>query len=255
MEGFVSTSPPPPPKKAAGAEPYRACHDGRGEREGLDDALGQERTAASGDRKFVGEGPVEVRHHRNAIRVDAEGDDALARSRCLVPFPRGEVAGVRVVEVERVDVPPARPGDDDDGALPALVEVTCPVVDDAVPVEDVKLHGRAAVRIQRQLLAPFIVVGVGVEDQIDLLSYEEIQDVRAGFACVLARADAVLVHPHDHPRDPRGSGLIEFLTPPLFRSEAWLGDPPVAETTPGNRETGACLLELVETLNKTVPAP
>src|SRR5207244_13254575 len=59
--------------------------------------------------------------------------------------------------------------------------------------------------------------------------------------------------PRDHHEILRG--IVQFLAPTLFRYEARLGDPHVAEITQGNREIGACLLELVETLHETVPGP
>jgi hypothetical protein len=59
-------------------------------------------------------------------------------------------------------------------------------------------------------------VVVSLENQIHLLLYQEAHQLLVDVAVVLAYAQAVLVHTHDHPGDVRGPGVVYSLRDPVI---------------------------------------
>src|SRR6267143_1477253 len=155
------------------------------------------------DRERVGIRSVEVGPHGNLRGAHVEGDDAFAVAERVRAHPFRNVRREVIAHVDVDEVPPAGACGDDDRTRATRVLSAGPVVHHAVRVVDVKLDTDAGVRIHGELLAALVVVVMGFEDQIDLATEEEIHDVLSDLAPVLARGDAVLVHPDEDPRNAR----------------------------------------------------
>src|SRR5205823_5274370 len=108
----------------------------------------------------------------------------------------------------------------DDGAVAPLILPVGPVVHDAARDEHVLLNSLGTGVGVGELMAPFVVMFVRVQDQVHLFLDQEVQDVRAGLAVVLARADAVLVESHDDPRNPLRLGVLNLSFRPVVPRRA-----------------------------------
>jgi len=143
-----------------------------------------------------------------------------------------------IAHVEVDELPPAGACGDDDRTRATRVLSAGPVVHHAVRVVDVKLDTDAGVRIHGELLAALVVVVVGFEDHIDLATEEEIHDVRADLAPVLARGNAVLVHPDEDPWDARGASRVDRIPGPVVPRVAFDVLVPLASVNSSEREVG-----------------
>src|SRR5438552_19181597 len=208
-----------PYEEAPAAEANEADDDRSRNGEHLEDPLRQAGGELS-NREAVRISPVERRSLLEAVRVDAVRHDTIRGPDRVRGHVRGEVAGRRVALVEIVNLAPAGPLDDDDGAVAPLILPVGPVVHDAARDEHVLLNSLGTGVGIGELMAPFVVMFVRVQDQVHLFLDQEVQDVRAGLAVVLARADAVLVESHDDPRNPLRLGVLDLSFRPVVPRRA-----------------------------------
>src|SRR5437773_10573608 len=95
-----------------------------------------------------------------------------------------------------------------------------PIVHDAARDEHVLLNPLRTGVGEGELVAPFVVVFVSVQDQVHLFLDQEVEDVRARLAVVLTRADAVVVESYDDPRDPFRLGVLNLSIRPVVPRRA-----------------------------------
>src|SRR5437773_11445024 len=121
-----------PYEEAPDAEANEADDDRSRNGEHLENPLKQAGGELS-NREAVRISPVERRSLLEAVRVDAVRHDTIRGPDRVRGHVRGEVAGRRVPLAEIVNLAPAGPLDDDDGAVAPLIPPVCHPPRDAPP--------------------------------------------------------------------------------------------------------------------------
>src|SRR5438034_163437 len=245
-----------PYEEAPDAEANEADDDRSRNGEHLENPLKQAGGELS-NREAVRISPVERRSLLEAVRVDAVRHDAIRGPDRVRGHVRGEVAGGRVALVEIVNLAPAGPLDDDDGAVAPLILPVVPrradVVRIMLTVVDPENEVRRNQDEPRQGIVPREIEGV-------LLPVDAID---GGLDVEGAVGDELVDVSFPGDRVPRivvpgddlnlGEELVKLAAPSFLRRVRVAGVPAVAEIPEGEGEVRSGCVELVQAFPEAAP--